>query len=200
MRTPIYVILLFIFSIVSCKAQTVIVPIGSGDAMQNNPNYYLKDVNNEFGKFEGTWIYQNGMTELTLILKKEDHYQISSSSDFEDVLVGEYQYIENGTEKINTLLDIEDAFITGYEHAISGGVFMHKLPNFCTDNSAISEIKIELLIDNPANEFAEGRVILRYVNDNGIEKLEACIYDYTIMGDNVVKLDIPDGYYVLVKQ
>jgi len=39
------------------------------------------------------------------------------------------------------------------------------------------------------------------VDDNGTEKLQACIYDYTTMGNiQDARIDIPDGYYVFVKQ
>jgi hypothetical protein len=118
-----------------------------------------------------------------------------------DLLVGEYQYIESGIEKINTLSEFNNSSISGYQHKISGRVFVHQLPQNCIDNSNIQEIKIELSIRNPTNRFIEGRIILRYINDNGIEKLEACIYDYTTLSDNADdKFDIPDGYYMFVKQ
>jgi len=184
----------------SCKAQTIIVPIGSGEHIENDPSYYKKDINNEFNKFQGTWKYQNGNTEITLKLKKEEHYQLSNEYNFEDLLVGEYQYIESGVEKANTFLDFNNPNISGYSHKISGGVYKHVLPNYCIDNSNIAEIKVWLIINHPTDEFAEGRVILRYINENGVEKLEACIYDLTTLGDNDVKLDIPDGYYVFIKQ
>lgn len=193
------IIILTVFTAFACKAQTIIVPIGSGGQIEHNPDYYKKDVNNEFNKFEGTWKYQEGNTEIVFKLKKEEHY-LTPSNYYADLLVGEYQYKENNSTVANTLSDFDNMSISGFEHKISGGVFMHTLPNFCTDNSQISEIKISLIISHPTDVYAEGRVILRYVNDNGVEKLEACIYDYTLLGDNAVTLDIPDGYYVFVKQ
>ena len=64
-----------LITLFSCKAQTIIVPIGSGDNIKDNQSYYEKDVNNEFGKFKGTWKYQNGNTQIIFKLKKETHYQ-----------------------------------------------------------------------------------------------------------------------------
>lgn len=191
-----------IISILSCKAQSVIIPIGSGEDFQKTPDYYLKDVNNEFDKFVGEWKYQNGTSELTIKLKKEELYQVSDDSNYMDLLVGEYQYIENGIEKVNTLADFDNQNISGYNHNISGRVFTHILPNFCIDNSQSQEIKIELSITSPLDSFISGYIILRYVNDNGSEKLEACIYDHTTMGDNNEneRIDIPDGYYEFNKQ
>lgn len=188
--------ILFVITVISCKAQSIIVPIGSGDSFEKDPNYYLKDVNNEFGKFEGTWKYQNGNNSITFKLKKEEHYQASDDYNYIDLLVGEYQFIENGIEKANTLSDIDNTEISGYDHKISGRVFTHQLQSNCVDNSDINEIKIELLIENPNDDLVVGTVVLRYVNDNGVEKLEVCIYDNTTLADDEnARIVIPDGYY-----
>ena len=193
--------IILISTILSCKAQSIIVPIVSGEDFQKNPDYYLKDVNNEFDKFIGEWKYQNEETEITFKLKKEEHYQASSDYNYVDLIVGEYQYIENGVEKINTLSDFVNANIKGYDHNISGGVFTHISPSYCIINSDNQEIKIWLMIANPYNDDIEGEVILRYVNDNGIEKLQACIRDEsTLANDENSRIDIPDGYYEFIKQ
>ncbi|WP_460220646.1 DUF6705 family protein [Psychroserpens sp. MEBiC05023] len=196
------ILLLAISSILSCKAQTLIKSLdGDGSCPPYDTNCYEKDINNEFNKFEGTWLYQNGTTEITFKLKKEAHYQLSNESNYQDLLVGEYKYIENGVEKVNTLSDFDSAQLSGYDHKISGGIFIHRLPNHCTDNSNVTETKIELFIIHPTEEDTEGIVILRHVNDNGTQKLQACIYDDTTMGPNPnARIDIPNGYYVFVKQ
>lgn len=191
-----YIIILAVATVFSCKAQSIIVPMGSGETYENNPNYYLKDVDNDLDKFEGTWKYQNGDSEITFKLKKETHYQTSNDSNFRDLLVGEYEFIENGTVKANTLQSFDNTAISGYLHKISGGVFVHSIANDCLDNSDISEIKIRLTISDPNEEFVEGRLFLRYINDNGTEKLQVCIYDATTLADDVdARIDIPDGYY-----
>ncbi len=70
--------ILFILSILSCKAQSLIKSLdGDGPCPAYDANCYEKDVNDEFEKFTGTWKYQNGATEITFKLKKELHYQIS---------------------------------------------------------------------------------------------------------------------------
>ena len=101
-----------LITLFSCKAQTIIVPLGSTENLEHSINYYEKDVNNEFGKFEGTWKYQSGSTQITLKLKKEVHY-LSPSNYYTDMLVGEYQYIENGTEIANTLSDFNNLAFWG---------------------------------------------------------------------------------------
>lgn len=185
----------------SCKAQSIIVPIGSGDTYENNPNYYIKDVNNEFNKFEGTWLYNENNSEIILKLEKEVQYQIEPEGSYEDLLVGEYKYKQNNLEVVNSLNDFDNPTISGYEHNISGGIFTHVLPEFCVDNSDPSEIKIELFIKHPSNRKIEGIIILRHVIDNGIEKIQACIYDETVFsyGDDD-RIAIPDGFYEFIKQ
>ncbi len=194
--------ILLIFTIFSCKAQSIIKSLdGDGSCPPYDIDCYEKDVNNEFEKFEGTWLYLNGATQITFQLKKEIRYQAFPNSNYEDLLVGEYKYIENGVEIANTLSDFDNSLISGYGHKISGGVFMHRLPSHCIDNSDVAEIKVMLFIKHPTQEYTEGRVILRYLNDNGIEKLQACIYDNTTLGNIPnARIPIPNGYSEFVKQ
>ena len=78
---------------------------------------------------------------------------------------------------------------------------MHNLPTYyCEDNSEPAEIKINVSIDHPTDNDVNGQLILRYINDNGVEKLEVCIYDQTTLGDGNERTLIPNGQYTLVKQ
>lgn len=100
---------------VSCKAQSPIINIEDYDG-EPIQNAYYKDTNNLLNPFVGTYIYTNGTTSLTIILQKKtmsyDGYQ------YEDVLIGEYQYIENGVEKVNTLNEINVNYTNQNEHSI----------------------------------------------------------------------------------
>ena len=186
----------------SCKAQSLIKPLdGGGSCPMYDTNCYEKDTTNEINKYSGTWKYQSGNTEIIFKLKKEEHYQLSSNTNFSDLLVGEYQYIENGLEIANTLAQFDNPFVSGYSHKIRGGIFMHRLPSYyCEDNSEPAEIKVKVNIGHPTDTDVDGQLILRYVNDSGIEKLEVCVYDQTTLGDGDVRTLIPDGQYVFVKQ
>ena len=194
--------IVLILTVSYCKAQSVIKPLQSSETCPpEDTNCYEEDLNNEFEKFIGTWKFQNNNTEITFKLKKEEHYQTSPNSNYQDLLVGEYQYIENGIEEVNTLADFDSSTILGFQHNLSGGVFTYNLPTYCDDNSTSSEIKITLSIEDPNDQYTSGKVILRYINDDGIEKLETCIYDYTNDGDDPnARISIPDGNYVFVKQ
>ena len=90
----ILLLILFCTGIISCKAQTIIVPLGSEQDYEFTSDYYKKDVNNELEKFTGTWKYTNGSTEVIFKLKKEEQYQ-TTNNYYIDLLVGEYRYIEN---------------------------------------------------------------------------------------------------------
>jgi hypothetical protein len=195
------IIILTSISFFTCKAQSIIVPLGSGMDLKQHPSYYLKDVNNEFGKYVGEWKFDNGSSVIVLKLKKEELYQTSPETNYEDLLVGEYKYIENGLEIVNTLSDFDNSNVSGYDHKISGGVYSRRLPNWCTDNSTTQEIKVELFIEHPNNDLVEGRLILRHIIDNGVEKLETCIYQESNLSyDTNARIPIPDGNYVFLKQ
>lgn len=189
-------------SLFSCKAQSIIKSLdGDGSCPPYDTNCYEKDVNNEFGKYVGTWKYIEGDTELIFKLKKEIHYRISEDSNYTDLLVGEYRYVENGIEKVNTLTDFDSTDITGYDHTIAGGVFTHIMPSYCIINSNNQEIKIEVSLTDTDDFNITGNVILRYINEDGVEKLQICIQDNSVLADDEnANIAIPDGYYELEKQ
>ena len=126
----IIITLIIFLTVLSCKAQTII-PIYSNQERVRDANHYLKDVDNDFNKFIGVWKYTNGNTSFTLVLDKEIKYQLRPNSMYKDMLVGEYQYIENGVEKANTLLDMTNPNIKGYLHKIAGYLIVDK--NFNPD-------------------------------------------------------------------
>ena len=196
------IITLFIVSTLSCKAQSNIKSLdGDGSCPPYDTNCYEKDVNNEFDKFIGNWKYVDANNEITFMLKKEAHYQLDSNSNYEDLLTGEYQYIENGVELANTLIDFNNSNITGYSHKLFGGIYIRKYSYFdtCTGDSNTSDVKVHIYINHPTNSGPHGNVIMRYFNDNGVEKIEACIYDETVSGDGTRTI-IPDGQYTFIKQ
>lgn len=97
-------ILLFSIAIISCKAQTIKPLYLSGSF--NSGNYY-KDIDNDLDKFVGTWLYTNDIMTFKIILKKRTNIFDTYSNCYVDIIVGEYQYIENGIEQTNTLSSID---------------------------------------------------------------------------------------------
>jgi len=92
-------ILLIGFSI-SCKAQTIV----NLDS-PSGPNQYKKDLNNVRANFVGIWQYTDGTTEFTLHIYKQNMIFAGNywgqGDTFEDKLIGNYIYKENGVELIN---------------------------------------------------------------------------------------------------
>ena len=71
MKTAYYLTGIVLLCTLSCKAQN---PIVSLDAYNHRTadGAYFKDLNNEFDKFEGTWIYTNGNTIFTIVIEKRE--------------------------------------------------------------------------------------------------------------------------------
>ena len=107
---------------INCKAQTPIIDISESELGQPD-GYYIKDINNYLNPFEGTYLYTNGNTSFKIILVKK--VQQYNGRYYEDLIIGEYQYIENGVEKVNTLSNINIVYNNqSIKHAISGNLIV----------------------------------------------------------------------------
>jgi hypothetical protein len=106
------------------------------------PNTYFKDTQNVLNAFVGTWVYQNANTSLTLKLEKAVMQQVGTS--FQDLLYGEYRYVEGGVEKINTLNEIESLLQPRYLHNISGDQILHYDDRPPYNNGAPGSIRVLL--------------------------------------------------------
>ncbi len=194
---------LALFVLFSCKAQTVVSLANDSDLAFTNGTYN-KDVDNDFNKYVGTWKFIQGNTTLTLELKKLtfNHYQ--SKNYYEDLLVGEYRFIENGVEKINTLSQmINPPAKAGYHNIWGNLIWTKNLFPKCDDCSQ-NERRIKLYITDPERKYLDNAVILRYKNENGVERIIARIYknDTSVMlqKGSPDEMRVPYGEYVLTKQ
>ncbi len=95
----ILIIILSLFSFISCKAQ--ITPIYNEEDVPSYTNTYFKDIDNDFDPYIGTWKWENGNNSLEIIFNKVIHND-EGHGDFSDNLVGEYKYIENGVVLVNS--------------------------------------------------------------------------------------------------
>ncbi|WAC02864.1 hypothetical protein N7U66_04315 [Lacinutrix neustonica] len=118
MKTIKLLILLTIalFSI-QCKSQQLIVNLEDHDGSAIVHSYY-KDSNNLLTPFVGIWVFEDGTTYFKLILEKKT--MVNAGDHFEDLLIGEYQYKENGVELVNTLNKLTDTLPNEYHHSIDG--------------------------------------------------------------------------------
>jgi hypothetical protein len=211
------IIFLFIFSI-SCKAQII-------DRYDNNTiigelnGAYYKDINNFRDQFVGTWKYTQGSTTLTIIIQKRDNLvNFDGFNSFtEDILVGEYLYVENGVEKINTLTNININYGNDYssnlQHNLIGNTFLRRSTSYPRCNECEpNEKRMVLSYSEPNYDgkgIANGHVVVRKFTENGIDKIKIWFYTSNqiefIDGDgnpvgNPAPFKIPFGEYILIKQ
>lgn len=92
---------------IHCKAQNPVIDI-IGARMGQPDGYNIKDLNSLLNPFEGTYLYANGTTSFKIILVKKEHQY--NGRYYEDLIIGEYQYIENGIERVNTLSQINTVY------------------------------------------------------------------------------------------
>jgi len=197
--------LLFILSLfsLSCKAQNPIYSLQSYQPASELPSgSYIKDTYNDFNNFEGTWKYENSNQTLILVFQKKVMYYDSFWSVYKDLLIGEYQYIDN-TYNINTTDNINVILNDPYEHNLSASRFIRNssFPSCsdCTENDR----RVKLAFTDPGRPWVQAYIVLRYINQSGTEYLHATIFESStvVEGDDIPgELRVPIGTYLLVKQ
>lgn len=196
-----------ITSIVSCKAQTIIQSRNNFDLDTPNGGYY-QDANNLLNPYIGTWVYSNGSTSLTMKLRKVIHYY--NGKFYSDLLVGEYQYIESGVEKLNTLSQFDIDYPLQYDHQLNGNNLLYSTdkPNPCTTcNNSVSRVNITYSdnVKGIMGSFYMGLsatsnlVANIYISSNGI-KYSGDPNDVSTLTTEHVGTTIPNGWYSFAKQ
>ena len=195
-------ILVLLLLSINCKAQTPIVDISESE--MDLPNgYYIKDLHNLLNPFEGTYVYTNGADTLKIVLvKKVLQY---NSQYYEDLIIGEYQYIENGVEKANTLPNINITYLNQRTHKIDGNFLVGKNHRAwkCPECS-ITELRLKTTIqDVISGRFAD--LIIRRTTEGGQEVMKINITNisggvYTIVEGPPPAFALPIGEFTLIKQ
>ncbi len=194
----ILIIVIATFSLLNCKAQSPIFPLG--DWSDEQANAYYKDLNNELNAFEGTWLYTNGNTSLKIVLVKKP---MSFNGDYyEDLIIGEYQYIEDGVEKINTLASLN--LDLGYNHKIRGKSIHNNCFFLPTDDCVEGEIRLRVRLTDAITEHV-ATVLLQKRVINGQDALKAFIvfnyYKPLFEGETMPAPTLPwQDVYILIKQ
>ncbi|TYB69037.1 hypothetical protein ES676_14430 [Bizionia saleffrena] len=161
---------------------------------------YYKDLNNEFNKFEGVWKSTDGNSELTIVLQKVEQLQVRN--DYRDYLIGEYKYIENEMELINTIPPIQD--INTETHNIGGGYIINSNVSIPCDDCTPNERRLDLYISDPERDYLSASIVLRYLEGSNPEQMTATIISDgggMIPNENSpTELRVPYGEYLMVKQ
>jgi len=163
------------------------------------PSVHYKDINNLLNAFVGTWLYDNGTTSLKIILKK---ITSNNSLYLEDMIIGEYQYVENGIEKVNTLNEIDIVYPNQISHHISGNSLIKKTTRPICNDCSTNERRLRLGISEIGSF---GTVLVRIIDVNGqiginirIRRDESIAYVEGTPPPAEPK--IPCGEFILIKQ
>ncbi|WP_121667324.1 DUF6705 family protein [Mesonia aquimarina] len=212
----IFFILPLLFSFMLCKAQSPVLPRYSNPDYASIAGAYYKDTFNDYDRFEGTWQYSSGNTLLTITLVKKEMQYIDNSASpmlgvnyYEDILIGEYRYVENGIEKVNTLPNLQINYSDPYAYNLYGGIIQKysSIPDVCIGCNP-GEVRVALLFNEP-NINIPGSVMLyyfRHFTENGVEKSELTMTDQgfisheqgTVSLNN--KYSIPQQSFILIKE
>lgn len=103
-------ILIMIVFTIKTYCQNPILPITTSIGNEIPDGAYLKDLNNDLNKFEGTWQYINGNDTLTIHLQKFE--QNFNGDYYEDELRGNYRYVKDGV-LVMDYLDFQEPKIWG---------------------------------------------------------------------------------------
>lgn len=191
---------LFLVIIINCKAQSPIINIEDYNGKPIEGAYY-RDTNNLLDPFVGTYIYTNGTTSLKIVLQKKT--MLFDTYKYEDLLVGEYQYVENGVEKINTLLNLSLSHSYSFNYSIRGNAILRMNNHMCfgcTQNEV--RIRASLLEHNTDNI---SQLIVSKVIENSQPAIKISVWwrigyynsDYESLP---LQPSFPSGDYVLIKQ
>ena len=191
-------LLLFITAL--CTAQSPILPfdeIGDGTVV----GAYYKDLDNEFSKFTGTWKFENpsSNTSFTITFQKKESLYNPVFNYYEDALVGEYKYVENGVEIINTLNNLNTNHTGQFYYNIAGAMILDQY-----NSTAGNRKKVSCNFNDPEREYILISIIVEYISPQGSQPAQLKV---KWMGDlSAIEegqpdhIRVPTVEYILVKQ
>ncbi len=167
------------------------------------PGQHYKDVDNLLNPFEGTWVFDDGIRYLKIILvKRINHYNGSYTNDY---IYGGYEYKVNNQTLVNTLNDANTIYNSRLKYSIYGnGIFESYDQPICNDCD-LNEIRLFLSLSEPAS-ILNGSLIIKKTNVNGQEaiKLNLTGSNSTYYKDGTPPppgdFVLPSGDYILIKQ
>lgn len=162
-----------------------------------------KNTYNLLNPFEGIYEYTNGNTSFKIVLVKK--VQQYNGEYYEDLIIGEYQYIENGIEKVNTLNEINTIYLNQGLHKIDGNFLVGN--NFklspCT-NCLTNEKRLYAFITDPTSK-KYAHLIMRRTTEGGQEVMKIVITSpsggaYLEVEGPPAEFSLPLGELTLIKQ
>jgi hypothetical protein len=142
-----------------CKAQQPIINLEDDDGSEIAKAYY-KDTNNLLNPFVGTWVLDDGTRYLKIVFQKKT--MVDTGNYYEDLLIGEFQYKENGIKLENTLNKLTEVLPNMYHHSIDGNYIRTSLSPF--DDFTTNNFWIDLVMSEPNGAATDLNVRLATVN------------------------------------
>ena len=201
----------FLLIAITVNSQTI-VPLESYDGTRE-PNSYYQDINNVLDPFIGTWEFTEGSTTFRIVLNKAIMTEVPNTEVpyFEDILYGEYKYVQNNVVMINTLNNVYPLGTIIFKRTINGNsILNHYDYPLCGDCDS-TEKRVQINCYDPLKEVYY-KLTLRKKIIGGIQKLFISIYSSGIRYDFsdpndiftanpvAVGTSIPQGNYELMKQ
>lgn len=200
MKKIFYIVLLLSF--INCQAQSPIISLETPVFLPKTQNAYYKDVENNLSQFTGSWIYTDGNTSFKIVIQKREMALIPAGY-YEDVLVGEYQYIKQGVEKVNTLSRLNTQLTDPWDYNIVGnsmrqGKTANPLCNDCADNDK----KVGRLYFVDPITHLDAELFLRYIGNNQMKIYIRQKMIIVTPGNGVTTyiMTVPTGAYTMTRQ
>lgn len=201
MKNIFFTVIIAFFTL-ACKSQIVSL---DANYWEVPAGAYFKDLDNEMDKFVGTWQYNNNGTDfLNIVLQKKTH--VYNGEFYEDYLVGEYRYVQNNVEIINTIPNNPLEWNNIDERSIGGRYFISNdevvICNDCTSN----ERRIDLYFSDSERNYLSLSLVLRYLPQlpGEPEKMTATListHGGMIPNENSPTVPrVPLGEYLMTKQ
>lgn len=189
LRIDCIVIVLVVVS--SCKAQNPVVAIDANYSSASNGTYF-KDLNNEMEKFVGTWLYNINGISFTLTLQKKE--SVFNGKHYEDILIGEYKYVSNGTEVVNTLPNINNP--NPVKHKVFG--------NYVLPCNGCNNRKFNLMFEDSQRSYLNASITLNYLINSNPEQIKVILIaeDSSLLPteNSPTTIRVPYGTYIMTKQ
>jgi len=192
------VIIAFLFCVGICRGQEPVLPILK-DPLAIVEGAYYKDFDNELGKFVGTWKYTNGTTSFTIILQKKAMFYEPDDHYYEDIIVGEYRYVNNGIEIVNTLNNLNVNCLNQYKYNLAGLVITDRFVTTAGNRN------IKLNFTDPERDYLNRGIFVDYVAPSGSVPAKIKVKftgSMSIVPDDSSPMEIrvPEVDYILTKQ
>ncbi len=164
--------------------------------VSNMRNNTFVDADSDLEPYVGTWLFQQGNTSFKIVLQKKTQSYDSELNSYFDMLIGEYEYIENGVTIVNTLPLLDNTSIGDFNHNINGYSLRR---NFNIEPGNVRRVKLE--IRDPEYPYLRDFILLRHYVDIGhyVEVLKSG-YTQILTEDLPIVQRVPSKFYILEKQ